>query len=415
MKALRIFGLLALLLSASRTWAAIVVPSDGSDGALIVTNDTVIDLSQALSAPWNTNNAAHAGRGVYDASKWAVVFKYSKVVVNGGFTVTFANHPSRAPVVWLVSGDVTVDGNINLDGQGAQGAPALAEPGPGGFRGGSGNFAPGAAEAPGFGPGGGNITQLGECCGQSFAAPGVYGGGAAGNGETYGNPSLLPLIGGSGGGGFNQNGTGGGAGAGAILIASGGVISVAGSIHANGGGSGGSAGAGGGIRLVADTLDGAGVVQCLAGSGHYSGGVGRIRLERVSNANTLQVTPDPSVVPLASGATPLIWLPTNAPSVQVVSIGGLTAPVDPRAGFNTVGADVTLPQVSTTTVVVVTTNIEQASTVLVRATPRSNGGYNEVTAGLDQVLSQNPLVIQWKANVPVQNGYSAVIARVIRP
>ncbi len=53
-----------------------------------------------------------------------------------GATVTFKNHASCAPVVWLVNGNVTIVGTVSLDGQQNQPPGTLAEPGPGGFRGG---------------------------------------------------------------------------------------------------------------------------------------------------------------------------------------------------------------------------------------------------------------------------------------
>ena len=43
--------------------ADLVIPSDGSDGALIVTNNLVIDLSNAVTTNWNANNSLHAGGG----------------------------------------------------------------------------------------------------------------------------------------------------------------------------------------------------------------------------------------------------------------------------------------------------------------------------------------------------------------
>ncbi len=135
--------------------AQISVPSDGSDGALIITNNTLIDLAKAVTTNWDANNSGNMGNGVYDPSLWAVVFKYASVSISADATVTFTNHPSRAPVVWLVSGDVTIDGAVSLDGQGNLRAPALPEPGPGGFRGGSGYYSAGAISSPGFGPGGG--------------------------------------------------------------------------------------------------------------------------------------------------------------------------------------------------------------------------------------------------------------------
>src|SRR5687767_14795514 len=147
--------LLASLIPATNTFAALAIPSDGSDGVLDITASTKIDLSQAVTGAWDANNGANAGKGVYDASKWAVVFKYSSVNIRAGATVTFANHPSRAPVVWLVNGDVIIDGVINLNGENGKNEPgSVAEPGPGGFRGGirAWSFSPASG---GFGPGGG--------------------------------------------------------------------------------------------------------------------------------------------------------------------------------------------------------------------------------------------------------------------
>jgi hypothetical protein len=409
---------IALSALAPAMFAQLNIPSDGSDGALIITSNTVIDLAQAVTKSWDANNAANAGKGIYDSNKWAVVFKYSSVVVSNGATVTFANHPSRAPVVWLVSGDVAINGILSLNGQNYQGPPALAEPGPGGFRGGASYYAPGVSSSAGFGPGGGGIQN-------NAGYAGSYGSVGSSGSTTYGNPSLLPLIGGSGGGGDGDGYTDwqvtGAAGGGAMLIAAAQTISVSGTIRANGGaGYDGSSrntggGSGGGIRLVASTLAGAGVVQAIGGTGWAAGGLGRIRIERVTNTATVQVTPDPSIVPLQAGATPLIWLPTDGPTATVVSIGGSGAPPDPRASFGTYGPDVTISLVSTTQVVVVTTNAESASTVKVRVTPRASGNYTETTATCTATNSTNPLVLLWTATVPVNPGYSAVQARVVRP
>ena len=168
--------------------------------------------------------------------------------------------------------------------------------------------------------------------------------------------------------------------------------------------------------MVSDTLIGNGIVQTLGGStGANPGGVGRIRIERGTNISTMQITPDPSVVILPSGATPQIWLPANGPTVKVISIGGSPAPADPRAGFGAIGADTVLPRVSSTTVVVETTHVEAASVVTVRATPRSNGNFTEATASVTEVISEDPLVIRWTANVPVKDGYSAIQVKVVRP
>ncbi len=88
--------------------------SDGSDGAFAPVADVEIDLWLAADASWDTPSLV-AGQGVYDADRWAVVFKYTTIDIPAGVTVTLKNHPSNPPVVWLASGDVTIAGTINLD------------------------------------------------------------------------------------------------------------------------------------------------------------------------------------------------------------------------------------------------------------------------------------------------------------
>ncbi|MBN1932551.1 MAG: hypothetical protein JW786_13190 [Desulfobacterales bacterium] len=405
-----LLSLLILLLGVLPVHAAITVPgADGSDGVLHITENTVIALSEAADGDWDTDNTANAGKGIYDPEKWAVVFKYSSVTVDEGAMLSFSNHPSRAPVVWLVSGDVTINGTVSLNGQSYQSAPANSEPGPGGFRGGSGTYTIDVTGGAGFGPGGGG-RQYG----------GSYGTEGDGGPSRYGNQSLIPLVGGSGGGGNATYSAGGGAGGGAILIACQNTLAVNGLLRSNGG-SGASnlihgGGSGGGIRLIADTLTGSGTLNALAGGGSRSGGLGRIRIERVTNDNTLVVIPDPSLVNLATETTAVLWPPADAPSVKIVSIGSENSPDDPRASFGTFGADIVLPEpeVSTTQVVIETTNVEEASIVEVRVTPRFNASYTTVNATVD-TISTNPLVIRWTADIPVAIGYSAVQVKVVRP
>ena len=130
-------------------------------------------------------------------------------------------------------------------------------------------------------------------------------------GVQYGNPSLLPLIGGSGGagnGGWDDWGRSGGAGGGAMLIACTNHISFDLSRLVSNGGDGdwerNGVGSGGGIRLICANLVGSG--ELSAGGGTNTGsivGSGRIRLERIANDNTLNTTPAPSVVDLQDGSS----------------------------------------------------------------------------------------------------------------
>jgi hypothetical protein len=127
------------------------------------------------------------------------------------------------------------------------------------------------------------------------------------------------------------------------------------------------------------------------------------------------MTPDASIVAIFDEASATLWPPIGAPEVRVLSIGAVNTPTDPRAEFGTFGADVALPITASTRVLVETKNVEQASQVKVRGTPRSNGNFTEVVATVDTIVNNNPLVIRWKADLPVNVGYSAVQARVIRP
>jgi hypothetical protein len=364
-------------------------------------------------------NASHSGAGVYDPEQWAVVFKYSRVRIAPGVKVTFRNHPSRAPVVWLVDGPVEIAGTLSLNGQGMVASPALAEPGPGGFRGGMGTYGPGAGRSDGFGLGGGGVADLGS--GRTANQSGVH----------VGNPSLLPLTGGGGGTGASQNSdVSGGAGGGAILIATTGDLILNGRVEALGGPGGsrwpggttsgyGGGGAGGGIRLVAAHLRGTGAIEALGGPGGEGnqppGGRGLVRLESLTRDAALQVQPDPSVVDLTEGANPLIWLPAAAPLVRIVSVGGQAAPLDPRAAFGALGADVQIPTVSTAPLVVETRNVEPFSLVSVRMTPRSDGRHANTRLYLDANAVSAAGVLIWTNVVPVPPGYSALQVHVVRP
>ena len=62
---------------------ALPIPSDGSDGNFNPGSNIEVDLSQAIAGAWDANNSADAGKGRYDATKWAVVFQ-----------IRFREHPS---------------------------------------------------------------------------------------------------------------------------------------------------------------------------------------------------------------------------------------------------------------------------------------------------------------------------------
>lgn len=400
--------------------ADIVVPgADGADGSLAITTDTVIDLATA---------------GTYESDDWAVVFRYASVVVDAATTLSFTNHPRKAPVVWLVNGDVTINGTLDLSGAAGDYPPTLAEPGPGGFSGGMGQKIGTVLASGGYGPGGGPSVSV------AYTYHGGFGGSYGTKGQEwndgdmatrdpYGNASLVPLIGGSGGGGQTggDNRIGGGAGGGAILIAATGTVTIDGTVVADGGGSAGDTGggSGGGVRIVADTIAGGGTVSAIGGGSRFDGGSGRIRFERVTNSMTNvtnQVTPPPSVVDLLPNDTALVFPPNDAPTAKILTVGGEVIPNDPAASFGAEPADAKLDEAALdpegeTLVVIETENVSDNSVVTLLLQPRVNGvGFgNSLTfsATRDETFV-DPVKDQWTVEVPVSIGYAALQVRVDR-
>jgi len=373
-------GLALATLLAIPAHAAINVPgANGSDGALNVTQNTIIDLSLAPNGAWDSSSPI-PGRGVYDPDKWAVVYHYSSVNISGG-QVFFKNNASRAPVVWLVSGDVKIasNGGIELRTEENKGL----QPGPGGFR--TGHFNNGADV--GFGPGG--APQPGTS--GSYA---TVGGGNNAN-STYGNERILPLIGGSGGATAP--------GAGAILIAATGNIIVNGTINAFA-----FTGSGGAIRLIADTLDGNGTIYAYKRSN--AGGEGRIEFETNSTAASLQVLPVPVAGPPPNPVQ--LWPGSGAASARIVSMAGVPISTDPKASFNS-AADA-FPDISPGTpveVLIETKNVATNSSVLLRVGPLSANA-SLVPATL---VSGSASTATWKATITAPAGTTVLQVRVEAP
>lgn len=308
----------------------------GSDTDFTVAADITVDLSRAVYADQDKewDETPGAGNGVYDPRQWAVIFRFTDVNIDEGATVRFTNHPSRAPVIWLVEGDVTINGILNVSGQNGEGLDDVGpggpgneftEPGPGGFRGGRGAVAGSTDGSPGLGLGGGGIYQ-------------GYAGGSFADGHViYGNSGCFPLIGGSGGCGarHHYSPTSGGAGGGALLIAATGTISIGanGKILADGGSGyvNASGGSGGMIRLVADTLSGSGRVQAAGGGGNSKGHIGRIRIE--VNTNNFSGPVFPLVYPDFVPSPLRLFRDAATPRLTPRLLGGRPIPEDPKASL----------------------------------------------------------------------------------
>lgn len=376
---------------------------------LIIACWTSIALAAFESGSTGANGAFEPTANIALQIPESGVLNYTTVTIPTGVTVTFKKNSQNTPVTILATGDVTINGSINLDGSAGNNLIPGAG-GPGGFDGGQGGAAYGIGKR-GEGPGGGgggsarNTTAAaGGGGGAGFAGSGVTGGspyvsGGSG-GYVYGNERALPAIGGSGGGGAGGDttgvGGGGGGGGGAIIVASSGIITVNGSISANGGAgasgpatigyyaSGGGGGSGGSIRLLANTVSGNGAINANGGGGggsNYSanggsGAVGRIRFEASNVLRTAGTSP-----PMSLGY-PYAVTPPNMPSLTISSIGGVSSPSVPKGAFG--APDVMLPYniKNPVTIVVTGSNIPTGQTVTVKASP-SVGSATSASATLE--------------------------------
>lgn len=394
-------------ISTVRMSAAISIPGisgtpvDGIDGEFAPATSLVVDLSEARTGAWDSAPAPGT-KGVYDPDKWAVVYKYSSVRITTA-TVTFKNNSSRAPVVWLVTGDVTIGGTIRLDGE-AGNIRRMPEPGPGGFRGGLAQSGL-DDEGSGYGPGGG-ARWLGGTI-NNAASHQTKGG--AGSGPVYGDPEVRQLVGGSGGGSRGDGGYSGGAGGGALLIIATGRITINGQIHARGGGGAAGGGSGGAIRLVASEIGGTGTLDVEGGVAQSRGSPGYIRVEAQSFlANTL--TPLPSAISSAVLTEPVeIWPESSAATSRIVSVGGLPVSADPLASLGIAPTDVNIPFNGSRQVVIETRNFPTTGSVTLFVIPPS-GDRSEIKATLSP--GSNESLATW--NATLEGALSGRIALQVR-
>jgi hypothetical protein len=296
------------------------------------------------------------------------IFNFTSITIGSGITVKFTPNLANTPVFMLASGNVTIEGVIDVGGRPSSGVATPGPGGPGGFGGGT----PGSA---GDGPGGGTAGLLPGAC---FA-------------ECYGTPELQPLIGGSGGPGISSaQATSGGGGGGALLIASSGTIALASSsvVHAHAGEcfatNGADCGTGGAIRLIATSITGAGIIDAFTVVAStpppfpvYTNILnGRIRLE--TSFGGMQYTGIAKPAASVYVGQPIVFPPIT-PSLKVVSIGGTAVPANPSR--NLFAGDVSLPTTFTNPVPVVVeaTNVPNNTPAKVIANPQFATGARTVT------------------------------------
>lgn len=380
--------------------------STGADGAL---SDTVFPASCTKSGTTITCTLPESG-----------VYNFTTINLPQGYTLKFNRNSRNTPVTLLASGNVTIIGTIDVQGQngnsyqaslGFGGRPPGGLGGPGGFDGGSGGskFDPFLSGASGDGPGGGGGGNFSGTTAGGGGGGGFFSNGAPGDstnttligpgGLRYGTKTLLPLIGGSGGGGgagsTSEYGGPGGGGGGAIVIASSGTIAFGsgGNVVAQGGfaeniassgfscgSSGGGAGAGGAIRLVATSISGNGTFNVLHGGTRIcsvarggDGSKGYVRIEAYNYNNWTPVFfPDNSVA--SFGLPSPVTLTPNTPQITITSVAGQT-PANPPTGSLHSPPDVQLPasQANPIAVALSAANILVGTVITVTVTPETGG------------------------------------------
>jgi len=328
------------------------------------------------------------------------IWNYTTINVPTGITVVFNKNAANTPVRWLATGDVSIEGVVNVSGQaGLASLPlgVVAQGGPGGFAGGRGGVrrdqSGSYVGAPGQGPGGGlpGTHPTNQRDGQhgNYGDPNLPG--------TYGNVFIQPLVGGSGGGGGassdSDNGGNGGGGGGAIFIASSRDIVVNGAIEANGGGhewraSLGGRGSGGSILLRADRISGTGRLDAHDGGNNS----GRIRLEAFYRQLAGQTRP------VSVNSAPIANTDFNTlGSLTVTRIAGNNVPPVPSG--NTLTPDVIFTSAGPIAVTVQGAGIPVGTPVRLRVTT-SEG---VIAAGPVNLAADNTAVFS-DVNVPAGIG-----------
>ena len=390
--------------------------TNAGDGANVtVSGATTWNLAEATTSTWNAPPPV-PGKGVYDPTYWAVVYKVGNLTINAGASLRFLNHPTNAPVVILVQGDFVCNGVIFLDGSDFSSPGALAQGGPGGFIGGSGAYSANTQSA-GTGPGGG-FTPAGDGGAGSY---GLLGSGQSG--PVYGTSDCVPLIGGSGGAGsrfVNFNSYSGGGGGGALLLAVRGnsTFGSAGRISARGGssvaynGATGGSGSGGAVRLITSglTTSVTSILDVNGGIGGNPGGGGRVRIETNSGSFIGGISgAAPSLA--VPGGTAQLWPLSTAPTAKVARIGSIFIGSDPQGGFGLPDAVVSSAAAQLVRVECTNVPVDGTWAVQVRVTPRFGNATNYVA------LLQGggtPGFSVWTVSVPFGVGSATVIGRAYR-
>lgn len=279
---LKIIGILTVLLAAPLTRAATVTwvtagPSTNdwsntnnwSTTNVPAAGDDVIINSNNVGVLLTSNTAALASILMTNKcnlifSNWDTILSATNVTIlnNSAITIAsaFTEEPGKSNNIYIACSNLTigVGGSINADAKGYAGRS-------------------GASNAYGYGPGGGYYVYGGS-----------YGGKGNGSGKAVYGSSNAPIEPGSAGGSY-AGGNSGWNGGGAVRIQATNLVTINGTITANGAAGGlAGGGSGGGIYITCNSLTGTGgLVRANGGSyspGYGGGGGGRIAVIYDTNA-----------------------------------------------------------------------------------------------------------------------------------
>ena len=256
-------------------WSGGTMPVAGDDVVITNRNVGVVVSAVAPASGW-LNSLTISNTATLIFSNWTTSLSASNVTIQTNARMTCAgpfttNAPDTSNRVWLVCSNLTIDagGGINTDGKGYRG---------------------GVINANGYGPGAGLVIP------NSGASGAGYGGqGGKMGGRSYG-AAESPSDPGSGGGGGDYSTATGGAGGGLVRIEASGIVTLNGSITANGLNGAyewGGGGSGGGVYLQCDSLVGnSGTITANGGTGEYwSGGGSGGRIAVLYNPNSQTTVP----------------------------------------------------------------------------------------------------------------------------
>lgn len=306
------------------------------------------------------------------------IFHATTITVGANVTLRFTKNALNTPIYLLATGDITVDAGGFID---VSAVGRIA--GPGGFDGGQ------LPNGDGEGPGGGLADPVSQSGSGSYGTQSLTI--SPLNGNTYGNPLLIPLVGGSGGG------TGGGGGGGAILLASSTRTIINGNIRALGGPWGGgrtfNAGSGGAIRIVSPTVEGTGTLNVNAFvNANSRGGVGRTRVD-VIDACSLQLIMNLSV---STTGKFMVVFPTSLPKLDIIDVAGQPIPLGSQDSVA-----VMLPFGASTAQTIVVQAEDFAGLVPIDVVVTAEGGARTVFPAEIDMAAGNPAQVSVPIDLPL--------------